>query len=352
MNESDPQPDEERFERLALELFAFQFEYCSPYARFCTQRARTPRSVGSWREIPAVPTGAFKEVRLCCFPPERAVKTFRTSGTSVQRRGELQLDRLDLYETSLLWSFRRYVLPDLAALGGRILLRVLAPSPLERPDSSLSHMFGCLLQELGADGSGFDVSAASLRSSDLLGTLERVSDASTPIVLCGTTFAFVHLLDELERRALRISLPSGTRVMETGGFKGRSRSVSARELYAALEDRLGVPAVRVVNQYGMTELGSQFYDGVLLEPEAPRRKVGPPWARVRIVDPESDEEAGEAATGCIRILDLANTGSVAALQTADLGRHVAGGFEVLGRATGVEERGCSIAADEMLAVSP
>ena len=37
------------------------------------------------------------------------------------------------------------------------------------------------------------------------------------------------------------------------------------------------------------------------------------------------------------------------MQTADLGRRVGDGFEVLGRAPEAEERGCSIAADAMLA---
>jgi hypothetical protein len=36
------------------------------------------------------------------------------------------------------------------------------------------------------------------------------------------------------------------------------------------------------------------------------------------------------------------------VQTADLGRALGDGFEVLGRAPGAEERGCSIAADAML----
>jgi hypothetical protein len=39
---------------------------------------------------------------------------------------------------------------------------------------------------------------------------------------------------------------------------------------------------------------------------------------------------------------------VLALQTADLGRQVGDGFEILGRMPGAEQRGCSIAADELL----
>jgi acyl-coenzyme A synthetase/AMP-(fatty) acid ligase len=136
--------------------------------------------------------------------------------------------------------------------------------------------------------------------------------------------------------------------METGGWKGRGRSLPREALHAELAARLGVPSERIVNQYGMTELGSQFYDSLLAEPGAPRRKQGPPWARVRIVDPETACEAAAGDPGSIVVLDLANAASVAAIRTADLGRRVADGFEVLGREPGAVERGCSIAIDELL----
>jgi phenylacetate-coenzyme A ligase PaaK-like adenylate-forming protein len=105
---------------------------------------------------------------------------------------------------------------------------------------------------------------------------------------------------------------------------------------------------RIVNQYGMTELGSQFYDSILREPDTERRKIAPPWVRVRIVDPESGRESPPGEAGIVVITDLANTGSVIAVQTADLGRRIGDGFEVLGRSPGAEARGCSIAADELL----
>jgi len=340
--------DDARFERLALELFAFQLERCEPYARFCARRGRDAARVRSWREIPAVPTGAFKEIALRSFPAERECHVFRTSGTATARRGELHLDTLALYEASLLPTFRRFVLPELRR-GERIRLRVLAPSPTELPDSSLSHMFGTLLPRVGAPGSGFDVVEGTLRLEPLLAALDDARAAGEPVALCGTAFALVHLLDALDARGLRLRLPAGSRVMETGGFKGRARTLSRDALYAALDRALGVPPARVVNQYGMTELGSQFYDSVLCRPDEPRRKLGPPWARLRVVDPETGEDAAPGAVGMLVIVDLANGGSVLAVETADLGRRVGDGFEIVGRAPGAEARGCSIAADAMLA---
>jgi hypothetical protein len=333
IREADWGFDEARFEALALELFAFQFERCAHFRRLCERRGRTPREVRAWREIPPVPTGAFKEMALRCFPEERALHTFRTSGTSTAARGELHLDTLALYEASLLPTFERFVLPDLEP-GERIPLLCLVPSRSEAPDSSLTHMLDAVLRERGARRSGFEL--------DLSRVIASLSSADEPILVCGTAFAFAHLLDALPRP---LTLPPGSRIMETGGFKGRGREVSPDELHRRISEDLGVPPERIVNQYGMTELASQFYDSVLRLPGEPRRKLGPPWARVRIVDPDTGEDA---AQGVITVVDLASTGSVLAIQTADVGRRLADGFEVLGREPGAEARGCSIAADEML----
>jgi hypothetical protein len=349
MREPDWRRGDARFEALARDLFAFQFARCAPYRRFCVSRGRTPDTVASWREIPAVPTGAFKELALRSFPPQREIHVFRSSGTSTDVRGELHLDTLALYEASLLPSFRRGVLPDLEP-DARARILVLAPPRSEAPDSSLSYMFERVVAALGDAGSGFHVRRAELTLPQLLAAFARAREDAAPVALCGTAFAFVHLLDALEARGGAQALPPGSRAMETGGFKGRSRELPQGELYAAIERNLGIPRGRIVNQYGMCELGSQFYDSVLLDPAGPRRKLAPPWTRVRIVDPETGADAAPGAAGVIHVCDLANTGSVLAIQTADLGRAIgADGFEVLGREPGAEARGCSIAADAMLA---
>lgn len=350
--------DEARFDRLARALFAHQFEHCTPYRRFCEVRGASPDAIASWRDVPAVPTGAFKEIALRCFPDEHTSKTFRTSGTSAERRGALHLDTLTLYEASLLASLRTLFVADIAAPHeageGRIAMQVLAPSGDEAPDSSLSHMFDVLLREHGAVGSGYAVRAGRLDVDAVVAATSNAERTRAPIVLLGTAFSFVHLLEALDEDGRRLACPPGSRVMETGGFKGRSRELPRAELHAWLADRLGVPEAHIVNQYGMTELGSQFYDSVLVDPAGPRRKLGPPWARVRFVDPETGRDAAPGDVGMVVVHDLANTGSVAAVETADLGRAIldrAGepiGFEVLGREPGAESRGCSIAADAML----
>jgi hypothetical protein len=344
--------DPERFERLALALYAHQFHHCEPFARFAAGRGARPSQVLTWREIPPVPTGAFKEMPLRSFAPLATKHVFRTSGTAAEKRGALYLDTLELYEASLLPSFETGVLPELLGTRGRMPILVLTPSPAEANDSSLSHMFGVVLRERGGAGSDYFVHRGRLELASLALALESAVATGVPIALCGTAFAFVHLLEAMEQAGRRMALPAGTRIMETGGFKGRARELTRGRLCALLQERLGVPPERVVNQYGMTELGSQFYDSVLIQPDAPRRKLAPPWTRVRILDPDTGSDCPPGEVGLITIVDLANTGSVLAVQTADLGREVTGGFEVIGRSPGAEARGCSIAADEMLGAAP
>ncbi|MFP6656431.1 MAG: long-chain fatty acid--CoA ligase [Myxococcota bacterium] len=356
IGETPWQEDQARFERLALALFRFQYDGCETYARFCQALERSPATVESFVDIPAVPTGAFKEFNLRCFESDDTIKTFRTSGTSGDRRGRLHLDTLEIYEASLLSSLRRNFLDDLR--GQRPIMRFLAPSAVEASDSSLSHMFETLCRAEAGPGSGFDLRDERLDLEALAEAVHQAKRTGAPILVLGTSFAFVHFLDAtVQADTADWQLPAGSRVMETGGFKGRSREVPAEMLRENLAKRFDIPETSVINQYGMTELGSQFYDSSWIDPTGPRRKIVPPWVRVRFIKPETGQDVEPGELGMIVIHDLANTGSVAAIQTADLGRSIGNeageilGFQVSGRFEGAEKRGCSIATDIMLDAS-
>jgi hypothetical protein len=153
-------------------------------------------------------------------------------------------------------------------------------------------------------------------------------------------------LDALERLDLRFRLPAGSTVFETGGYKGRTREVSRKELLARLFERLAVPASAVVREYGMTELTSQVYTRTLSGGD-PDLFVPPHWMRFRILDPATLVEQPEGEEGLIAIFDLANLSSAVHLLTEDLGVAEGSGFRLLGRAAGAELRGCSLTVEEL-----
>jgi hypothetical protein len=133
--------------------------------------------------------------------------------------------------------------------------------------------------------------------------------------------------------------------METGGYKNRSRTMPKAELHALITKSLGVPCEQIICEYGMSELSSQAYDSEIHPPSSIlhlRAFHFPPWARAQIISPETGLEVSEGETGLIRIFDLANAFSVAAIQTEDLAIRRGDGFELLGRAQLAEPRGCSL----------
>ena len=82
--------DDDAFNAMARSLFAHQHEHNEPLRRFCQHRGITPRRIDQWRDIPAVPINAFKEVTLSCEPVAACERVFITSGTTrAEQRGQL-----------------------------------------------------------------------------------------------------------------------------------------------------------------------------------------------------------------------------------------------------------------------
>src|SRR5208282_2583110 len=97
------------------------------------------------------------------------------------------------------------------------------PSPELVPHSSLVHMFETVRQKLGAEESAFvgklaEDGAWTLDFDAVLAALNSSLVTRHPSLLLGTAFSFVHLLDYLAEHNLRLQLPAGSRVMETGGY--------------------------------------------------------------------------------------------------------------------------------------
>ncbi len=328
-------PQEDSFEALALDIFRFQCAHNPAYSNFCRSlnHGRLPEP-GTWSEIPSVPAEAFKlaEIPVACFPPEQAQACFQTSGTTAGARGKHYFYSTDLYRDSVLLGWRELGLPELPTM-------ILTPSPLDAPQSSLSFMMGVLAETWSPEEESFLVNAGG--ELDVAALEARCAEGS-PFLLLGTALSFLHLC-ELPGQAPALRLPAGSFVLETGGYKGTGRALEKSALYSLMQNRLGVDPENIINEYGMTELSSQFYTvGPGKENQTHR---GPHWVRARVRNPESGEPAEEGEAGFLEIFDLANLGSVAALSTRDLAvRRDGNSFELLGRDPRATPRGCSLSA--------
>ncbi len=371
------------FNGLALVLFALQFKHNRPYRKFCEARKSPPDAIAHWAQIPAVPAAAFKQLELSCLPAGERTTVFHSSGTTEQRPGRHfhSAESLAVYEAASWPWFRRHVVPDLRFTiydlratrpqsdSNATSAIILTPPPAQAPHSSLVHMLAAVWRSafrrppgLGPPEGGTpnDVFAAEvsrerawvLNPEKLLRALNRSIQSRHPLVLLGTAFSFVHLLDYLAEEHLRFELPPGSRVMETGGYKGRSRALPKAELHSLITERLAIRPSHIVCEYGMSELSSQAYDRVAGDGSGAsatqnsklktQNFLFPPWARVQIISPESGREVAEGETGLLRVCDLANVFSVMAVQTEDLAIRRGDGFELIGRAELAEPRGCSL----------
>ena len=340
---------ESQFSSLATQLFQLQFTHNNAYRMFCESTGVSPAQVKHWKDIPAIPSAAFKEMDLTCLPPNERPQVFHSSGTTEHRpsRHFHSPNSLRVYKESLVPSFKRHVLHGLRET---LPIISLTPTPAKTPHSSLVHMFETVRREFGASDSlcaanvSFDGSW-QLNHALVFQTLERFAAENRPVIILGTAFSYVHLLDQMASVGLQLRLPPQSRLMETGGYKGRSRAFSRNELHSLLQTRLGLPRTEIVSEYGMSELSSQAYDCIAGSSSAkPENRVFnfPPWARVQIISPETGAEVEVGQTGLIRVTDLANAYSVMAVQTEDLGIRHAAGFELMGRTPVAESRGCSL----------
>lgn len=332
---------ESRFDALALEVFALQFDTNLPYGRYCRAIGASPGSITCWRDIPPTPAAAFRSVELIVGEPADAALRFRTSGTTRGKaaRGVHPVRRPETYRAALAGPFRHSV------LSSRDSARLLVlHSPFEpAAESSLAWMFDELLSRFGTSGSARLDPQDGLSADSVTRELEAAAASGEPVVVVGTTLVMAELLACLDEFDVSVPLPDGSRLMDTGGTKGRDGPDRAAVLSELLL-RLGLSASDAVNEFGMTELLSQRYSSGLGD----MRLAGPPWLKTRVLDPVTLEEKPPGEAGILCHYDLANVGSVLAVLTEDRGRADGDTIVWLGRTPGAPPRGCSLATAELL----
>jgi acyl-protein synthetase LuxE len=320
----------ESFDALACDIARWQRVAVEPVGRLMA--ARGERELARAENIPAMPTDAFRLRRIAAHAAEQDERCFATSGTTAEARGLHPMRTTATYARAAVAWGRRMLFPDVT----RMRLVALASDESTAPRSSLSFMLARFAEALGGDAS-WHWDGARL---DIEGIARAIASTPAPLLVAGTSFAFVHLLDT---HVGVLPLPPGSRVMQTGGFKGRSREVDAAVLRAALAERFALEPADIVAEYGMTELSSQLYQA------GATAYHPPPWLRVQAVDPVTLAPVPRGTVGIARFVDLANVDSAVAVQTADLVTENAdGSIELHGRAPGATPRGCSLALEDLV----
>ncbi len=345
-------PRKESFEPLALEVFRYQFSHVAPYRKYCVQRGITAEAVRALYEVPPISTVAFKYARLeSCVAPSPAARLFLTSGTTAGKdsRGRHMVVRPEIYRVSALTQLRRMLFPD----GARMPILALHPTAERMPESSLSQMISWCIEEFATSPTLCAGTRHGIETATAIEFLNGMERRGEPVCILGTTASIAGLFEAMRTRKIALHLPSGSRVMDTGGAKGQITPLSAEAMVSGSELMLGISEPFVINEYGMTEMCSQLYDATTFNssddsPPDRRIKLPPPWLRPVALDPVNLEPVDDGEVGLLSFFDLANVGSVSALMTEDFGVTENGAVRVVGRAAAGDPRGCALAIEEFV----
>jgi hypothetical protein len=354
---------EAEFNAIALDIFDFQMQHNPLYAQFVNGVRGTGYEVPGERhgeatphlaprishpkhytQIPCLPIEFFKSKKILIDSADTDLY-FASSGTTGVNTSKHFIADFNLYEKSFTKGFEYFFgNPE------DYVILALLPNYLEQQHSSLIYMMNELIKQTKSPYSGFYLN----NLSELNATIQRINkevkgqrskvngENSSPlalnlspfypftIILFGVSYALLDFAEQFPQTL------ENTLIFETGGMKGRREELSKTELHRRLCEAFGVN--QIYSEYGMTELLSQAYS------KGNNVFSCPPWMRVftrPLNNPLGIEN--HAIAGGVNVMDLANYNSCPFIATQDLGQTFDDGtFEVLGRITGSDVRGCSM----------
>lgn len=220
-------------------------------------------------------------------------------------------------------------------------MAILFPHPSEMPNSSLSQYLYTAIRDYGTEESVYIASNGTYDFEKLVSFIEESERTNTPVYLLGATFSFIHFVEFMKGKNLQFQLPKGSRIMDTGGSKGRAIEMSSVQFKQMVAEACSLPVEDCVNMYGMTELSSQFYDQ-----SGSGQQKAPHWVRTVVINSENGLCVQDGNRGILVHYDLANFHSVLGVMTEDIGIKESDGFYLLGRSEGAEAKGCSLAVEQ------
>lgn len=331
------------------------------YGRYCALHGRAERG-NSILDYPPLPVESFKRADICPFGADLTVAEFHSSGTTEGVRSIHRFRDAGLMQRAIFYAFTlmisRFMPKSMRFLS-------LMPSPADNPHSSLGYMIGQFVQNYGAPGSGYFFDFERGFDFDRFAVaLETAERDGVAVHIFGPAFSYVELIDRLGETGKTFRCAPGSCLLETGGYKGRTREIPKDELRRALSEKLGIARDHIYGEYGMCELSSQGYEICALncKGRCPGEclYIFPGWLRCILFNPETMAPVLPGNEGQIAFFDLCNLDSAAYILTGDVGTLVelppdmrAGtvgfpkyGLRLRGRAPKAVPKGCSMAWDE------
>jgi len=329
-----------KFNDIALSLYALHSELNPVYKKYSVG------PVDDWRQIPLMPISEFKnnEVKLTMSDrmPFPGVM-FESSGTTQRDKSKHFLYDTEFYRASMYEGFKDWIVPSTDKSNLHSYRVVLLSKTL--PHSSLYYMMSYLSEIYDYRGirEQWELLTDVEVVNELLGWL--TDEKEHPVILFGTSLAFYDLMDTVKKGNLEFEgLTKGSKMIETGGWKGRDIQISPIDLTKEIQEFFGLDEFNCLREYAMSEMSSQTWHS---GSEDEVMYSYPRHLGVRIVDPLSQKDVEPGESGMIGFIDLANVWSCPFILTEDMGHlktFTGADWSLVleGRAVNAPEKGCSL----------
>ncbi|MEP6466930.1 MAG: acyl transferase, partial [Parafilimonas sp.] len=229
------------FDSLSKELFVYQYQQNKVYKQWCAHLNTDISKIKLLQQVPFLPISFFKTNKIICSD-EQYDLLFESSGTTQLNKSKHFIKDIHLYTESFTKGFDIFYgdVKNYCIIG-------LLPSYLQQKNSSLVKMVNGLIKLSNNSNSGFYLDEFKKLNS----VLQQLEARQQKTLLIGVTYA---LLDFAEQFPVPLS---STKIMETGGMKGRRKELTRDEVHAILKKQFHIQQIH--SEYGMTELLSQAY---------------------------------------------------------------------------------------------
>ncbi len=343
------------------ESLEHHFSGSSEFQKICRKKGFVPPFDNfDYSDIPYLPVGIFKNLRLASVSQDRIVRTLNSSATSSQIPSTVFIDDLTRKRQmkTLSWLISEFLGNE------RQHYVIFDANPMLFPRNNQLSARNAAIRGflIAASKSDYfmNIDEKNELSVDILRLvpfLEDIEKQNKKIVIFGFTYVlFVHVARQLQKQGIKFSLKNAT-IVHIGGWKKLQNEAVSKDIFnRTLSETFGVPPSKILDSYGFTEQLGIIYvdceDGL---------KRCPIVSEIIVRDPDSLQPLPDGEDGLIEFITplpysypgtailLDDIGCVVTRVPDAMGR-MGTAFEVRGRAKTAEVRGCGDIMSEKVKV--
>jgi long-chain-fatty-acid---luciferin-component ligase len=274
------------------EAFAYHFNNCSEYKKYCLANGLSPEHIKRYEElsrIQPIPSDVFRdsEKLILSVPESEVIRVFTTSGTTSKKPVRFPIDKKTFDRMNILNSISWKNTMELNPAGSMIFL---TPDPRVTEVGLVGGAY-VIYKHMGFKDESikFVVKVGKFNAEEVLDAIEN---SVRPVFIYGPPFAYWHLVQHMKEKGKKLNLGEESRSITTGGWKGVEGVVDRDKFNEGITESFNIKEDQIRDCLGSTDIM-----GMLPECKYHQKHV-PPWYHISARDPTNiNEEVPEWETG-------------------------------------------------------